>query len=110
MLLASFSNKNYRTNFIYAVPTHGPLKLRTVHLSNNTIIYESRFHNVFSDLKALLCQDHTQNFRSIAHERLAQAKLLDGNVSLFLLHGIYTRFQGFHAGDNCQRDFCRLAV
>jgi hypothetical protein len=24
---------------------------------------------------------------------------LDGNVLLFLLHGIYTRFQGFHATD-----------
>jgi peroxiredoxin len=48
---------------------HGPLKLRTVHLSDNTIIYESKVsvQNVFPDLKALICQDHTQNFRSIAH-------------------------------------------
>jgi hypothetical protein len=48
--------------------------------------------------------------RMNASERLAKAKLLDGNVSFFLLHGIYTRFQGFHAGDKCQRDFCGLAV
>ena len=48
---------------------HGPLKLRTVHLGDNTKIYESNIsgQNVFSDLKALFCQDHTQNFRSIAH-------------------------------------------
>jgi hypothetical protein len=26
----------------FAVITHGPLKLRTVHLSDNTIIYESK--------------------------------------------------------------------
>jgi hypothetical protein len=47
---------------------HVPLKLRTVHLSDNTIIYESKVsvQNV-PDLKALLCQDHTQNFRSIGH-------------------------------------------
>jgi hypothetical protein len=55
-----------------AFPTrtnHGPLKQRTVHLSDNTIIYESKVsvQNVFPDLSALLCQDHTQNFRSIAH-------------------------------------------
>jgi peroxiredoxin len=46
---------------------HGPLKLRTVHLRDNTIIYESKVSVVFPDLKAPLCQDHTQNFRSIAH-------------------------------------------
>jgi peroxiredoxin len=48
---------------------HGPTKLSTVHLSDNTIIYESKVsvQNVFPDLKAPLCQDHTQNFRSIAH-------------------------------------------
>jgi hypothetical protein len=44
---------------------HGPLKLRTAHLSDNTKIYESKMF--FPDLKALLCQDHTQNFRSIDH-------------------------------------------
>jgi hypothetical protein len=49
--------------------SHGPLKLRTVHLSDNTIIYETKLSvQKFSpDLKALLCQDQTQNFRSIAH-------------------------------------------
>jgi hypothetical protein len=48
---------------------HGPLKLRTVHLGDNTKIYERNIYvqNVFPDLKALLCPDHTQNFRSIAH-------------------------------------------
>jgi hypothetical protein len=48
---------------------HVPLKLWTVHISDTTIIFESKVsaQNVFPDLKALLCQDHMQNFRSIAH-------------------------------------------
>jgi hypothetical protein len=48
-------NTFFSRNKRYSVTNHGPLKLRTVHLSDNTIIYESKVS--------------TQNLRSIAHSR-----------------------------------------
>jgi hypothetical protein len=78
---------------------HGPLKLRTVHLSDNTKIYESKVsvQNVFLDLKALLCQDHPQNFRSIAHssKKIETPKVYFIHLSKLVIPGtpiVHSRF------------------